>query len=126
MTFLLTAGQIMWKLLKLHVGSTAHGLFMDGVMLGLYRSRLQGGLLLFLYLNPTGKYAWPEDFQQALTILASGYNCFGTFNLMLVMILLFYFTTSCLIKSMIFVNCSCSLYIIISCFLQFSFLPPSK
>lgn len=76
MTLLLIAGRIMWKLWKLHVGSTVLGQFMDGVILGLNRSQLQGGSLLFQYLNPIGKYAWQEDFQQALTMLASGYNCF--------------------------------------------------
>ncbi|KAG6409599.1 hypothetical protein SASPL_127639 [Salvia splendens] len=51
---------------RLHAGPTAHALFMDGEMLGQNRSKQQDGLLLFLYLNLTGKYVWQADFQQLL------------------------------------------------------------
>lgn len=69
MVWVLIAGHIMQKLLKLHVGSTILAPSMDGVMLGLSRSQQLAGLQFCPYLNPIGKFAWPVDFQQALAFV---------------------------------------------------------
>ena len=54
---------------------------MVGAMLDLHKSLLLAGLQLSLFLNPTGKFAWRVDCQQAcVTSLAISYSIFYLYD----------------------------------------------
>lgn len=59
----------MCRLLKQLGGHTVLNLSMDGATWGISKNLLLAGLLLFQFLNHTGKYVWQVDYPQVWGIL---------------------------------------------------------